>query len=155
MGPPAEAWCRTWAPSCCASFLRPQRRWIWRWMCGFGVESIARSPSSALLPILGGGFPSEIDYRKQDTPVLTSLLEDPVRQWVKSLPPGSRIWTSGCSQLVSIARTGNPFFGVCLCLATTPILGPRHPRSLLQSAYSPSIKLQLTITSFLEGLFNA
>ena len=35
-----------------------------------------RCPGSALLPFLGGGFPTQIDYRKKGTHVLTSLLED-------------------------------------------------------------------------------
>ena len=37
---------------------------------------IARSPSSALLPFLGEGSPTIIDYRKKVTLILTSLLED-------------------------------------------------------------------------------
>ena len=37
----------------------------------------ARSPSSALShPFLGEGSPTKIDYRKQSTLILTSLLED-------------------------------------------------------------------------------
>ena len=35
-----------------------------------------RSPSSALLPFLGEGSPTKIDYRKKGTLILASLLED-------------------------------------------------------------------------------
>ena len=42
--------------------------------------SFRRSPSSALLPFLGEGFPTTIDYRRKGTLILTSLLEDLVSQ---------------------------------------------------------------------------
>ena len=38
-----------------------------------------RSPSSALLPFLGGGFPTKIDYSRKGIRILTSLLEDLVK----------------------------------------------------------------------------
>ena len=45
---------------------------------GGALLSEARPPSSALLnPFFGGeGSPTKIDYRKRDTLILTSLLED-------------------------------------------------------------------------------
>ena len=36
----------------------------------------SRPPSSALLPFVGEGSPTKIDYRKKGTLILTSLLED-------------------------------------------------------------------------------
>ena len=45
----------------------------------FGVTlflTTARSASSALLPFLGEGSPTKIDYRKKGTLILTTLLED-------------------------------------------------------------------------------
>ena len=40
---------------------------------------LTRSPSSALLPLLGEGSPTKIDYRKKGTLILTCLLEDLVK----------------------------------------------------------------------------
>ena len=39
-------------------------------------DVVPRSPSSALLPFFGEGFPTKIDYRKKGTLILTSLLDD-------------------------------------------------------------------------------
>ena len=41
---------------------------------------LARSPTSALLPFVGGGSPTKIDYRKKGTLILASLLEELARQ---------------------------------------------------------------------------
>ena len=36
---------------------------------------MSRSPSSVLLPFVGGGFSKKIDYRQKGTLILTSLLD--------------------------------------------------------------------------------
>ena len=46
------------------------------WRAETRTEPLARSPSSALLPFLGEGSPTEIDYRKMGSLILTSLLQD-------------------------------------------------------------------------------
>ena len=50
-----------------------------QWVCLFklcGWLALARSPSSALLHLFGGWFPTKIEYGTMSTLILSSLLED-------------------------------------------------------------------------------
>ena len=74
----------------------------WQAMCPEMCNCLARSPSSALLPFLGEGSPTKIDYREKGTLVLTSLLEDLVEIGRNKL--------TGCSA-VSLTRQGTRVAG--------------------------------------------
>ena len=73
-------------------------------------ETTTRSPSSALLPFLGEGSPTKIDYRKKGTLILTSPLEDLDQNWhpfdFPSKPKGA-VHKDVCAHMVSLAAWVN------------------------------------------------
>ena len=79
------------------------------------MAMFTRSPSSALCPLLGEGFPTKRDYRKMGTLILTSLLEDVV--YDSPYPRWSCLWQGQDAQLLSAPSSAvdGPGLGVRPC----------------------------------------
>ena len=88
---------------------------VFAYFAGVGPFSFpTRSPSGVLLPFLGEGSPTNIDYRKTGILILTSLLEDLAYHWigVMEAPKGDLIL--GLDLGASLCFKGAPPFWLAL-----------------------------------------